>query len=85
MLLDMNMPVMNGLAFLESYTHLPLAQQQATVIFLLTTSLHERDMARVQQLPIVGSLAKTLTKGKLLDIVQVHFPQAVPPTAPDPR
>jgi CheY-like chemotaxis protein len=43
-LLDMNMPVMNGLAFLESYAHLPLAQQQATIIFLLTTSLHKRDL-----------------------------------------
>jgi CheY-like chemotaxis protein len=84
-LLDMNMPVMNGLAFLESYTHLPLAQQQATVIFLLTTSLHERDMTRVQQLPIAGLLAKPLTKEKLLDILQVHFPQSVPLAAPDTR
>jgi CheY-like chemotaxis protein len=82
-LLDMNMPVMNGLAFLESYAHLPLTQQQAIVIFLLTTSLHERDLDRAQRLPIAGSLAKPLTKAKLLDIVHAHFPQAMPLSAPD--
>lgn len=75
-LLDMNMPVMNGLAFLESYTQLP--QLPASVIVLLTTSVHERDLARVQQLPIAGALDKPLTKDKLLGVLRQHFPQAVP-------
>jgi CheY-like chemotaxis protein len=78
-LLDMNMPVMNGLAFLESYTQLP---PSASVIILLTTSVHERDLARVQQLPIAGALDKPLTKNKLLGVLRQHFPQAVPALSP---
>ncbi|WP_324680069.1 response regulator [Hymenobacter sp. GOD-10R] len=72
-LLDMNMPVMNGLAFLEMYVQLPLAQRQAIVIVLLTTSLHERDLAHAQQLPIAGFLNKPLTREKVQAILQQHF------------
>jgi CheY-like chemotaxis protein len=75
-LLDMNMPVMNGLAFLESYAQLP--QPWASIIVLLTTSVHERDLARAQQLPIAQALDKPLTKDKLLGVLRQHFPQAVP-------
>jgi CheY-like chemotaxis protein len=75
-LLDMNMPVMNGLAFLESYAQLP--QPLASIIVLLTTSVHERDLVRAQQLPIAGALDKPLTKDKLLGVLRQHFPQAVP-------
>jgi CheY-like chemotaxis protein len=78
-LFDMNMPVMNGLAFLESYTQLP---PSTSVIILLTTSVHERDLARVQQLPIAGALDKPLTKNKLLGVLRQHFPQAVPALSP---
>ncbi|MDF7815927.1 response regulator [Hymenobacter sp. YC55] len=75
-LLDMNMPVLNGLAFLETYVQLPLAQQQAIVIVLLTSSLHPVDLARAQQLPIAGFLNKPLTKEKVTALLQQHFPVA---------
>jgi len=77
-LLDMNMPVMNGLAFLEAYAQLPLAQQQAIVVILLTTSIHERDLARAQQSPIAGFLDKPLNKTKLVALLHQHFPQTRP-------
>ncbi|OUJ69176.1 response regulator [Hymenobacter crusticola] len=72
-LLDMNMPVMNGLAFLEAYVQLPLAQRQAIVIVMLTTSLHERDLAQAQQLPIAGFLNKPLTKEKVAALLEQYF------------
>jgi CheY-like chemotaxis protein len=72
-LLDMNMPVLNGLAFLEAYVQLPLAHQQATVIVMLTTSLHPVDLARVEQLPIAGFLNKPLTQEKVTALLQQHF------------
>jgi CheY-like chemotaxis protein len=72
-LLDMNMPVLNGLAFLEAYVQLPLAHQQATVIVMLTTSLHPVDLARVEQLPIAGFLNKPLTQEKVMALWQQHF------------
>ncbi|MFD1872657.1 response regulator [Hymenobacter bucti] len=74
-LLDMNMPVLNGLAFLEAYVQMPLAQQRAIVIVMLTTSLHAHDLARVQQLPIAGFLNKPLTREKVTGLLQQHFAQ----------
>ena len=72
-LLDMNMPVLNGLAFLEAYTQLPPTVQAAIVIVMLTTSLHPVDLARAQELPIAGFLNKPLTKEKVADLLREHF------------
>jgi CheY-like chemotaxis protein len=72
-LLDMNMPVLNGLAFLEAYVQMPLANRQAIIIVMLTTSLHEYDLARAQQLPIAGFLNKPLTREKVTALLQQHF------------
>ncbi|MFD1875537.1 response regulator [Hymenobacter bucti] len=74
-LLDMNMPVLNGLAFLEAYAQMPLAHRQATVIVMLTTSLHPVDLAHAQQLPIAGFLSKPLTQEKVTVLLQKHFTQ----------
>lgn len=74
-LLDMNMPVLNGLAFLEAYAQLPSAVQRAIVIVMLTTSLHPTDMARAEQLPIAGFLNKPLTEEKVRDLLREHFAQ----------
>jgi CheY-like chemotaxis protein len=71
--LDMNMPVLNGLAFLEAYVQMPLAHQQSIVIVMLTTSLHPVDLARVEQLPIAGFLNKPLTQEKVTALLQQHF------------
>ncbi|RZJ62760.1 MAG: response regulator [Hymenobacter sp.] len=73
-LLDMNMPVLNGLGFLEAYVQMPLAHKQAIVIVMLTTSLHPVDLAKAQQLPIAGFLNKPLTKEKVMAVLEQHFP-----------
>lgn len=75
-LLDMNMPVMNGLEFLEAYFVLPLEQRQHTVVAMLTTSLNPQDQVRVQQLPIAGFLNKPLTREKVTTLLQEYFPQS---------
>lgn len=72
-LLDMNMPVLNGLAFLEAYVQMPLANQQAIVVVMLTTSLHPVDLAKAEQLPIAGFLNKPLTQEKVTALLQEHF------------
>ena len=72
-LLDLNMPVLNGLAFLEAYVQMPQVQQRATVIVMLTTSLHSVDLARAQQLPIAGFLNKPLTKEKVTAVLTKYF------------
>jgi CheY-like chemotaxis protein len=72
-LLDMNMPVLNGLGFLEAYAQLPLVPQRPIVIVMLTTSLHPVDQTRAEQMPIAGFLTKPLTKEKVTAIVAQHF------------
>lgn len=72
-LLDMNMPVLNGLGFLEAYMQMPLAQRQAIVIVMLTTSLHPLDLARAQELPIASFLNKPLTQEKVTALLRRHF------------
>ena len=73
-LLDVNMPVMNGIEFLEAYQHLLLTQRQSVVIVLLTTSANSGDLARVAQLPVATTLSKPLTEEKLRSIVAQYFP-----------
>ena len=72
-LLDMNMPVLNGLGFLEAYAQLPLVPQRPIVIVMLTTSLHPVDQTRAEQMPIAGFLTKPLTKEKVTAILAQHF------------
>lgn len=78
-LLDVNMPGMSGIEFLDHYRQLPLAEQRAIVIVMLTTSLHPRDVQRVEQLQLVsGFLAKPLTAEKVDALLRTHFPQHLP-------
>ena len=46
-LLDLNMPVMNGIEFLEAYQQLEWPQWQAIVVVLLTTSANPQELARL--------------------------------------
>jgi CheY-like chemotaxis protein len=72
--LDVNMPVMGGFEFLEAYYKLPLAQQRAIVIVMLTTSLHPHDVQRAESLPVAGFLNKPLTAEKVAQVVADYFP-----------
>ncbi|UOG74705.1 response regulator [Hymenobacter tibetensis] len=76
--LDVKMPVMNGFEFLEIYAELPLAQKQAIVIVVLTTSLHPQDVGRLEKLHIAGFINKPLTKEKIDDILRQHFNRHLP-------
>jgi CheY-like chemotaxis protein len=75
-LLDINMPLLDGFGFLAAYQQLPLAKQRAIVIVMLTTSLHPRDLERLQQLPVAGFLSKPLNAGKVQQVLQDYFAAA---------
>lgn len=77
-LLDINMPVMNGFEFLDAYAQLELSQKQSVVIIMLTTSLHPRDVERIREAPIQGFLSKPLTKEKVHKLLRQHFNQEPP-------
>jgi CheY-like chemotaxis protein len=78
-LLDLNMPVMNGLEFLETYQQHPLAQKCRLVIVVLTTSEYSRDLERIKALSIAADiLAKPLTQEKMETILHRHFQRGLP-------
>ena len=72
-LLDVNMPVMNGMEFLEVYQRLPQEHRDAIIIVVLTTSMNSTDLARLDELPIAGLASKPLTQEKVNTILQLHF------------
>lgn len=73
-LLDLNMPVMGGLEFLEAFWQRPLALRHGAVVAVLTTSVSPRDLTHVQQLPIAGVLTKPLTEAQVRELLHAHFP-----------
>ena len=78
LLLDVAMPGMGGIAFLEAYLRLPQAQQDATVVVVLTTSMDSRDLARINELPIDGLATKPLTRDKVDTLLRLHFQRQLP-------
>ena len=78
LLLDVKMPVMSGIEFLEAYRHLPQAQQDATVVVMLTTSMAAADLARINELPIAGLVSKPLNRDKINTLLQLHFHRQLP-------
>ena len=77
-LLDVNMPGLNGIQFLEAYRQLPKAQRSATVIIMLTTTMDARDLSRLDELNIAGLVSKPLTQEKVDSILQLHFQRHLP-------
>lgn len=73
-LLDINMPDMNGFLFLEEFAKLPPPIQDDSTIVMLSTSLNADDRARAENDPHVAKyLTKPLTIAKITDIAD-HFP-----------
>ncbi|MGI4832575.1 MAG: response regulator [Janthinobacterium lividum] len=79
-LLDLNMPVMNGVDFLAAYQ--PAPPTPPLVIVLLTTALAPRDQAQLHALPVADILEKPLPKRSWLRCCTGISGAGRPPTSP---
>jgi CheY-like chemotaxis protein len=66
-LLDLNMPVMDGFEFLEKFNELETSKDIS--IILLTTSSNERDLHRAKSFNITGYINKPLTESKIMEAI----------------
>ena len=71
MLLDINVPVMNGIEFLEAYQ--PSLPAHSLVVIALTTIARPADLIRLQELSIADIVTKPLTEAKIESILRKHF------------
>jgi CheY-like chemotaxis protein len=65
-LLDINMPKMNGMEFLRALRQDP--QLSSTTVVVLTTSNEERDRVEAYKLNVAGYLLKPITSSSLVEL-----------------
>jgi CheY-like chemotaxis protein len=69
-LLDLNMPVMDGIEFLEEfYTNKKIKHSENINIYILSSSDNSEDMEKVTKYKVKGYITKPMTADKLLNIV----------------
>lgn len=69
-LLDLNMPVMNGFEFLEEFTKKYASLKDKVHILILTSSLAPNDLDKAKNYHLAGYLSKPLGKKDLLPILE---------------
>lgn len=75
-LLDINMPVMDGWEFLEAYHQLSIEQKGEILIVMLSTSPNPDDLQKASSIPeLSGFRQKPLTEEMLVDIFNTYFPE----------
>lgn len=68
--LDINMPVMDGFEFIETFRELNLHKNKTRII-IYTASFKEKDIEVLQEIGFKDFIIKPLTEEKLLNIVKL--------------
>lgn len=72
MLVDIQMPVMNGFEFIEAFEKLPQELRDQYIIYVLSSSINENDITRVRYHTSVKQfLNKPLTSNTLSTILEL--------------
>ncbi|MFN6944725.1 MAG: two-component system response regulator [Cytophagaceae bacterium] len=72
-LLDINMPVMDGFEFLEAFKELNFKNKSQITIIMLTTSTNPSDVTRVKSSIVADYINKPLTEIKLQNMMNKFF------------
>lgn len=72
-LLDINMPVMNGFEFLDAYNKKEILNKSSITIMMLTTSINIRDLEKAKNPLITKFVNKPLSEKILKEIMSENF------------
>ncbi|GAA4320968.1 response regulator [Mucilaginibacter gynuensis] len=71
-LLDINMPIMNGWEFLDEYTRLNIDPLRKTKVFIISSSVFSNDISRAKSYTIVQDfISKPLNVERIKEIFEV--------------
>ena len=73
-LLDINMPIMNGFEFLQRYEQLHGKTKSSVVVCMLTTSLAQSDLEKSKEYAILSDyIDKPLYEAKMRELIEKYF------------
>lgn len=72
-LLDLNMPIMNGFEFLQAYNALEFKDKHQVLIILVTSSNNPSDIERAKELGIKYYLTKPISADTIRGIILTEF------------
>lgn len=75
-LLDLNMPVMNGWEFLDEYSKFDETLRKEIKVVMLTTSLNNDDKVKSKEKGADGYMIKPLNKQELREFLEKNMPQS---------
>ena len=71
-IVDIQMPLMNGFEFVEAFEQLPEEARKGYVLYMLSSSINENDLNRVQSYPSIKQfLNKPLTSNMLSTLLEM--------------
>jgi CheY-like chemotaxis protein len=72
-ILDINMPIMDGFEFLEALDSLPYYKRKNTLLIILSNLLSEKDIRILNQITSLTYLSKPLNKEKLMSLLLKEY------------
>ncbi len=72
--IDIQMPVMNGFEFVEAFEQLPQEIKSAYIIYMLSSSINENDIAKVKGYPSVKQFLNKPLTGKTMTVLLEEYP-----------
>ena len=72
-LLDINMPIMNGWEFLDEYKRLNIDAQGRTKIYIISSSVFSNDINKAKSYPLIKDfISKPLNIDKIIELFRVE-------------